>query len=61
MVLLHYLVVPGLGDGIAPRPEATADRAGEAFPPDRGDVATLTAPTAPTDTEPPVADSRPAA
>jgi hypothetical protein len=58
MVLLHYLVVPGLGDGIVPRPEATADRAGEAFPPDRGDVTTLTAPT---DTEPPVADSRPAA
>ena len=58
MVLLHYLVVPGLGDGIVPRPEATAARADEASSADRGDVTTLIAPT---DTEPPVVDSRPAA
>jgi hypothetical protein len=39
MVLLHYHVVPGLGDDISPRPEATAVRADQVAPADCDDVA----------------------
>ena len=50
MVLLHYLVVPGIGDNDIPRSQATAVRAGEANPPDRDDVVTAPAASAATAT-----------
>ena len=45
MVLLHYLVVPGLGDGngTGSRSQATAVHADEAAPSDRGDTAAAAA------------------
>lgn len=45
MVLLHYHVVPGLGDDIIPRPEATAVRSDQVAPADDDDVALQAAPT----------------
>ncbi len=56
MVLLHYHVVPGLGDDTRPRPEATAVRGDQVAPADCDDLA-LTAtladtaiPSSPVDT-----------
>lgn len=45
MVLLHYHVVPGLGDDTRPRPEATALRVDQAAPANCDDLA-LTATSA---------------
>ena len=44
MVLLHYLVVPGIGDDSVPRSTATAVHADEASPADPGVTAVAAAP-----------------
>jgi hypothetical protein len=55
LVLLHYLVVPGIGDTVNSRSRATAVRkADEATEADGGDRAT-TAVAVPADSQPPVA------
>jgi hypothetical protein len=54
MVLLHYHVVPGLGDDIRPRPEATAVRTDQAAPAEGDDLALQASHPSPT-TPPPTA------
>jgi hypothetical protein len=44
MVLLHYHVVPGLGDDTRPRPEATAVRGDQVAPADCDDLALTATP-----------------
>ena len=53
MVLLHYHVVPGLGDDNRPRPEATAIRREQVAPADCDDLALTAMPTDPTIPSPP--------
>ena len=47
MVLLHYHVVPGLGDDICPRPEATAVRDDQVALADCDDLALQATPADP--------------
>jgi hypothetical protein len=56
-VLLHYLVVPGLGDSIDPRSQAPAVRAAEVAPADCGDAATATVAAALASATPPTAEA----
>ncbi len=59
MVLLHYLVVPGLGDGngTGSRSQATAVHADEAAPADRGDTAAAAAAAVPPSGASPVTEA----
>jgi len=56
-VLLHYLVVPGLGDGTRSRPEAAGAGAGRVAPFDCGDREDVAVPAVPAE----AGDSSPAA
>jgi hypothetical protein len=53
MVLLHYHVVPGLGDDIRPRPKATAVRGDQMTLADCDDLALQATPADPAITSPP--------
>lgn len=55
-MLLHYHVVPGLGDGIGSRPEATAVRGDEVALTDCGEAA-IPVPTAEADAASPIAET----
>jgi hypothetical protein len=54
MVLLHYHVVPGLGDDTRPRPEATAIRRDQVVPADCDEFALTATPADSAITLPPV-------
>lgn len=56
MVLLHYHVVPGVGEDLRPRPEATAARGDQMAPADCDDLALQSTPADPAIPSPP-ADS----
>lgn len=53
MVLLHYHVVPGVGDDLRPRPEATAARSDQMALAECEDVALQSTPADPAIASPP--------
>ncbi len=54
-MLLHYLVVPELGDAVGSRSQATAVHADEAAPADGDNVTVAAVPTDSADSVPPAA------